>query len=65
MKKIKTLKKWAICQLNEKERAEYGFGFAVIHPDNVEYLAMRILTPSDTDMECETLEEAISWINNY
>lgn len=63
MKKIKSMKRWAICQLNKREVAEYGFQFAVIHPDNVEILSS--LTPADTDWECETLEAAISWIENY
>lgn len=65
MKKIKSMKRWAICQLNAKEQAEYGFSFAVIHPENAEYLSMGMCTPSDTDIECETLEEAINWIKNY
>lgn len=65
MKKVKRMKGWAICQLNKKEVEEYGFRFAVIHPDNAEYLAMGMCDPHDSDIECETLEQAISWIKNY
>lgn len=35
MRKIKQYRKWAICQLNEREVEHYGFSYAVIHPDNV------------------------------
>ena len=63
MKKIKSMKRWAICQLNKREVAEYGFQFAVIHPDNAETLYA--CTPADTDWECDTIEAAISWIENY
>lgn len=63
MKKVKTLKGWGIYQNNEKEIKEYGFNFTVLHPDNMEYSYM--CKPSDTDMECDTLEAAISWIKNY
>lgn len=63
MKKVKTLKKWGIYQNNEKEIKEYGFRFTVLHPDNMEY--SYLCTPADSDMEMESLEEAISWINNY
>ena len=65
MKKIKCMKGWAICQLNAKEVKEYRFSYAVIHPENREYLSMGMCTPSDTDIECETLDEAINWIKNY
>lgn len=65
MKTIKKMKGWAICQLNTREVNEYGFSYAVIHPDNMDYLSMRMLTPSDTDMECETLDEAVNWIKYY
>ena len=46
-------------------KVEFGFEYAVIHPDNAEYLAMGMCDPHDSDMECETLEQAISWIQNY
>lgn len=64
MRKVKTLKKWGIYELNAKEEKEYGFKYAPIHPDNMEcYSGM--LEPSDADMECETLEQAIQWVMNY
>ena len=62
MKKVKQLKKWGIYELSEKERLEHGFNFAVIHP---EVMGTGLITAKDTDMEMETLEQAISWINNY
>jgi len=62
MRKIKQLKKWGIYELNEKERLEYGFNFAVIHPDN---MGIGFLSPRDSDMEMSTLENSIDWINNY
>lgn len=65
MRKVKSIKKWTICKLNKREVAEYGFEYAVIHPDNAEYLGMGILTPADSDIECETLEQAIAWVQNY
>jgi len=40
----------------------YGFEYAVIHPENK---GIGLLTPDDSDMECNTLEQAIDWINNY
>jgi len=63
MKKVKTLKKWGIFQNNEKEIKEHGFNFTVLHPDNMEYSYM--CNPSDSDMECDSLKQAIEWINNY
>lgn len=63
MKKIKTLKSWGIYQNNEKEIAEYGFNITVIHPDNMEYPYMN--SPRDTDAECDTIKQAVSWIKNY
>ena len=65
MKKVKSIKGWGICQLNEKEVEEYGFKYAVIHPDNAEYLRNGVCDPSDTDVECDSLESAVSWVNNY
>ncbi len=62
MKKVKQLKKWGIYELSEKERLEHGFNFAVIHPEN---MGTGLITARDTDMEMDTLENAISWINNY
>ena len=62
MKKVKQLKKWGIYELSTKEQQEYGFSYAVIHPDVME---TGLLTASDTDWECESLEAAISWVENY
>ena len=63
MKKIKTIKKWGIYQLNAREQAREGFSFAVIHPENME--CNHNTDPRDTDVECESLEQAISWVKNY
>jgi len=63
MKKIKVLKGWGIFQNNKKEKDEYGFEYTVIHPNNMEYAYM--CTPDDTDIECNSLEAAESWIKNY
>lgn len=67
MKKIKSLKGWGIYQNNEKEIKEYGFKVTVLHPDNMECVkdSGMIFTPSDTDMEMDSLEDAVSWIDNY
>lgn len=62
MKKVKSLKNWGIFELSQKEQKEHNFKFAVIHPDTME---CGNATASDTDWECETLEDAISWIKNY
>lgn len=63
MKKVKQLKGWGIFENNKKEVEEYGFNFTVLHPNNMDYPHM--CNPSDTDMEVNSLEEAISWIKNY
>ena len=63
MKKIKTLRGWGIFKNNAKETKEYGYEYTVIHPENMEYAYM--CDPSDSDVPCETLEEAINWIKNY
>jgi len=63
MKKIKQLKQWGIFQNNSKEIKEHGFSFTVLHPDNMEY--SYLCCPRDSDIECNSLKEAISWINNY
>lgn len=63
MKRIKKLSGWGVFANNEKEVAEYGFSFTVLHPDNMEYSYM--CSPSDSDIECETLEAAIYWIKHY
>lgn len=62
MRKVKQLKKWKIYENSEKEVKEYGFKYTVIHPDNDGCVG---LTPADSDWECETLDEAIDWIQNY
>lgn len=62
MKKVKQLKNWGIYELSDKEKSEHGFGFAVIHPDT---MGCGNVTPSDTDWECETIEEATAWVENY
>ena len=62
MKKVKQLNRWGIYELSPKEQKEHGFGFAVIHPD---VTGCGLLGPSDTDVEIDTLEDAISWIENY
>lgn len=62
MKKVKQYKKWAIYENNKKESIEYGFSYTVIHPNCV---GLSLLNPSDSDWECNSLEEAIEWIENY
>jgi predicted nucleotide-binding protein len=63
MRKVKQLKGWGIFQNNEKEIKEYGFSFTVLHPNNMDY--SYLCSPSDSDMDCSSLEEAINWIKNY
>jgi len=63
MKRIKNLKGWGIYQNNNKEIEEYRFNITVLHPDNMEYAYM--CSPSDSDMEFDTVEAAEDWINNY
>ncbi|MPM26564.1 hypothetical protein SDC9_73068 [bioreactor metagenome] len=63
MKKIKTLKGWGIYQNNIKEVKEYGFEITVLTPDNMEYAYM--CSPSDTDMEFDSIEAAEHWIRHY
>lgn len=63
MKRIKKLNSWGIYQNNAKEIEEYGFNMTVLHPDNMEYAYM--CSPSDSDMEFDTLKEAENWIKNY
>lgn len=62
MKRVKTLHGWGIYALNAKEQSEYGFRFAVIHPEE---MGCGGLTPADTDWPCDTEKEAISWIVHY
>ena len=62
MRRIKNLKKWGIYALSSREESEYGFKFAVIHPDQ---MGCGGLSPADTDWECNSLEEAIDWVVNY
>lgn len=63
MKRVKQLKHWGIYENNEKEVEEYGFKVTVLTPDNMEY--SYLCSPSDSDMEFETVEAAIEWIKNY
>ncbi|WP_313152804.1 hypothetical protein [Lacrimispora sp.] len=63
MKRIKKFKGWGIYQNNNKEIEEYGFNVTVLHPDNMEYAYM--CSPSDSDMEFDTVEAAENWIKNY
>lgn len=63
MKRIKKLKGWGIYQNNDKEVEEHRFNITVLHPDNMEYAYM--CSPSDSDMEFDTVEAAEDWINNY
>jgi hypothetical protein len=63
MKKVKQLKGWGIFQNNKKEIKEYGFSHTVLHPNNMDYSYM--CSPSDSDMECNSLNQAIDWIKNY
>lgn len=63
MRRIKKLNGWGIYQNNEKEVSEYRFSITVIHPDNMEYAYL--CSPSDSDMEFDTVEAAENWIENY
>lgn len=64
MKKIKSVRRWGVYQLNAKEVEEYGFKYAPVHPETMEaYEGM--LDPSDADWECDTLQQCIDWITNY
>lgn len=63
MRKVKTLNQWGIYENNPAEITEYGFKYTVLHPDNMEYPYM--CNPADSDMEFDTLEAAVSWIENY
>ena len=63
MRKIKTLRGWGIYQNNKKEVEEYGFSITVLHPDNMEYAYL--CSPSDSDMEFDTVDAAIDWIKHY
>ena len=62
MRKVKQLKGWGIYKLSAREESEYGFSHAVIHPD---VMGCGGLSPADTDWECDSLAEAISWVENY
>mgnify|MGYP007047948582 CR=1 FL=1 len=62
MCRLKYYRGWGVYRLNAKEESEYGFKWAVIHPDN---MGVPGLTPADTDWECDSLEEAANWIRNY
>lgn len=63
MKRIKKVNGWGIYQNNEREVAEFGFNITALHPNNMEYAYM--CSPSDTDMEFDTVDAAERWIRNY
>lgn len=62
MRKVKQLRGWGIYILSAREESEYGFTHAVIHPD---VMGSGCVSPADTDWECNSLTEAIEWIENY
>ena len=62
MVRLKQLHGWGIYKLNAKEETDFGFVYAVIHPDN---MGRGGLTPADSDWECDSLTEAVNWILNY
>lgn len=63
MVRLTLLHGWGIYKLNAKEETEYGFVYAVIHPDSI--VVCGGLTPADSDWECDSLTEAVNWILNY
>lgn len=63
MKLVKRLKGWGIFQNNKSEVEKYGTHFTVLHPDNMDY--SYLCSPSDSDMEIDSLDSAIDWIKNY
>lgn len=63
MKRIKAVGDFVIFELNKREQEEYGFAYAPVLKESVE--AYGRVCPSDADIECETLELAISWAQNY
>ena len=63
MKKIKAVGAFVIFELNKREQEEYVFDYAPELKESVE--AYGRVCPSDADIECETLELAISWAQNY
>jgi len=65
MRKIKQYKKWGIYQITEKEKKNgCSFNIAVIPPDLME-CPFPHLEPTDTDIELDTVEDAMLWIDNY
>lgn len=62
MKKVKQLNKWGIYELTEKEQKAHGFKIAVIHPD---VIGTGLITARDSDIELDTIEQAIEWVTNY
>ena len=63
MTRIKMLKGWGIFQNNPDELEFYGFRYTVLTPDNME--CRYICCPGDSDIECNSVDEAVSWIRNY
>lgn len=62
MKKVRQLNKWGIYELSPRERKMHRFNFAVIHPD---VMGCGNVTASDTDIEVDSLEEAVLWVECY
>ena len=63
MKLLKRCNGWGIYENNQKEQEEYDFIYTVIHPANMD--SNYRLDPSDSDMECNSLEEAERWVEDY
>lgn len=61
MRRVCQYKKFVIYELTTKEREEYGFNYAPVHPDSFGY-GCRI-TPEDADLECYSLEDAKAHID--
>ena len=53
---VRKYKKWTIKATTPRDCSNYGFW--VFSPDNCEVFC-------SPDWECDSLEEAISWIDNY
>jgi len=63
MKKIKSVKQFVIYELTAKEQAEYGFKYAPVLKEHVE--AYGRVDPRDVDLECETLESAVTHATSW
>ena len=58
MKKVKTVKKFVIYELNNKEIAEYGFRYAPVLKEHVDTYGT--VTPADADLECGSYASAVA-----